>query len=292
MELSVVIPIYHTSKNAARYIPDVISTLKRKFRDFEILFIIDNNPIPADVKDLKTLQNIYKEIKIFPLNKNYGQHFATLSGYYMAKGDHILCVDEDMTQYVIEICQNDDYKNYEIYFWHYNKNNMYSSVIRKVFSILFKALIHRIINFKKNSTFRVITKQLRDKILMDKHIFWNIDVMIFNNTDHIGGCTVDFFDVKDDNSGYNYKTLINIAFEIAYEHNTIFMNLLFALFPTLLINLIYHNIIFTVNLYLFIVILITLLFLGIKKMTPTTKIKIQKALLIEKNSRLFKPIPE
>ncbi|MDB5227050.1 MAG: putative Ribonuclease [Bacteroidota bacterium] len=292
MELSVVIPIYHTATNAVRSIPEVIPALQSKFNDFEIIFVIDNDGVPDEVKALFTLQDIYKQVKIYRLNKNHGQHFATLTGYYFAKGDHILSIDEDMTQYVTKICRNNDYMQHDIYYWHYNKNNMYNSVIRKILSILFKAAIHKLINFKKNSTFRVMTKELRDKMMLDKHIFWNIDVMIFNNTAHVGGCVLELSDINDHDSGYNYKTLANVAFEIAYEHNLIFMNLLFAVFPALAVHLVFQNMTVTAITYFVIVILITLFFTGVKKLTPSTGNKILAAIYVEKDRKSFKPVSE
>lgn len=292
MELSVVIPIYHTTRCAIAQIPEVIPALRSKYNDFEILFIIDNDDINDDVNRLFSLQDIYSEVKVHALDCNHGQHFATLSGYYLAQGDFIMSVDQDMTHYIPEICKSDDYKKFDIYYWHYDKNTMYTSVMRKVLSICFKAMIHRLINFKRNSTFRVLSKDLRDRILENKHIFWNIDVMVFNNTENIGGTELELFDVKDHDSSYNYKTLISVALELLYEHNTIFMNLMIALFPAIIIQYAYENMMVTITAYLFIVVIITLAFVGIKKATPSTSKKIVEALRAEKESALLEPVTE
>ncbi|WP_462222790.1 hypothetical protein, partial [Ferruginibacter sp.] len=42
----------------------------------------------------------------------------------------------------------------------------------------------------------------------------------------------------DKDTVYNYKKLSKMAFEIAYEHNTILMNILFALMPAFLFFLV------------------------------------------------------
>jgi undecaprenyl-phosphate 4-deoxy-4-formamido-L-arabinose transferase len=292
MELSVVIPIYHTAKNSITYLPEIISRLRQKFTEFEILFIIDNEDIYPEVRGVYALKDIYKEVKIYKLNRNYGQHFATLCGYQLALGKYMLSVDEDMTAYIPVVCSNDDYKNYAIYFWHYNKNPMYSSVVRKLCSILFKSTIHWIINFKKNSTFRMIRNDLRNRILTDKHIFWNIDVMIFNHTENIGGNTLEVSGLNDDNSSYNYKTLISIAFEIAYEHNTIFMNFLLAFIPALIMHLLYNNFMLTTGFYFATMFSITAIFMAIKKATPDTRSKIAMALHEKVDSKLFNAVPD
>ncbi len=278
MELSIVIPIYRLAKNALQELPAAIDVLRKRYTSFEVLFIIDNDVYTDEVKRLWQLQDAFPEVRVQPLKRNYGQHFATLCGFYLAKGDFIMSVDEDMTKYISTVCDNHEYSQYDVYFWHYNKNEMYTSVIRKIFSILFKALVHRIINFKKNSTFRVISKALRDKIMRDKHIYWNIDVMIFNETENIGGCDLDKFDVKDFDSGYNYKTLINVAFEIVYEHNTIFMNLILAVVPAILCFLFTGNCRITAVIYGISTVLLVLFFLLLKRRTPDTTDKIQQAL--------------
>jgi hypothetical protein len=278
MDLSVVIPIYHTAKNAVAHLPGVIHDLRKHMDSFEILFIIDNENIDEDIKGLFILQQTYPEIHIRQLRKNHGQHFATLCGYYLAKGNYILSIDEDMTKYIPEICKSEEYKSFDVYYWFYDKNTMYTSDIRKAFSNLFKLLIEKIVNFQKNSTFRMINRELRNKLITEKHIFWNIDIMIFDNTGNTGGRHIEQFDVKDDESSYNYKKLLRVAIEIPYEHNTIFMNLLIALIPSFLYQMIYQDLAGTLVVYGITFFIIQSLFIALKQLTPATEKKIQQAI--------------
>ena len=165
MELSVVVPVYRSAKNAVVHLPLIIETFRHKYRNFEVLFIIDYHDMNSEMDSFIELCEKYSETKIHALNKNYGQHFATLCGYYLAQGDFIACVDEDMSEYMLEICKTDDYKNQDVFYFYYNKNEMYNSSVRKFFSVLYKYLIGKIVNLKKHSTFRIISKELRDKIL-------------------------------------------------------------------------------------------------------------------------------
>lgn len=278
MEFSLVIPVYHSAKNAIKHLPVVHSALQGKYKDFEVIFVIDNAIITDDVKPLFELEKEYSNIKINQLQKNYGQHFATLCGFYLAKGDHIMSVDEDMTQYAIEICNTDEYEKFDVFYFHYDKDSMYNSDTRKVLSNVYKSIIQRVVNLKRNSTFRVITKPLRDKIFKHKHIFWNIDVMIFNNTASIGSIDVLHCDITDHNSAYNYKKLFQVAFEIGYEHNTIFMNLLFASVPAIIYNLHYHDSMRRNVIFVFFAVLITGFFKALKKFSATTENKVLRAL--------------
>ncbi len=278
MELSVVIPIYHSAKNAIDHLPKVISALRDKYKDFEVIFIIDNEYISKDVYSLFALENQYSEVKIQQLCKNYGQQFATLCGYYLAIGEYILSIDEDMTQYITEICDTNAYIGKDVYYFYYDKNTMYNSDTRKVLSNVYKFIIKKIVNLKRNSTFRIISSTLKNKILDNKHIFWNIDVTIFNNTKNIGSQEMTQFNISDHNSAYNYKKLFQVAFEIAYEHNTIFMNLLFAVVPATIYYLRFHDTMRTTVVFIFFAILITSFFVGLKKFSVSTNKKIEMAL--------------
>lgn len=278
MELSIVIPVFHSAKNALRHLPDVLSTLQGKFQEFEIIFIIDNDDVNDELKALLSLKERYDEVKIYQLNKNHGQHFATLSGYYFAKGDFIMSIDEDMTEYISVICTTDAYKKSDAMYFFYDKDKMYNSNTRKILSNVYKNLIYKIVNLKKHSTFRSISKPLRDKMLQNKHIFWNVDVMIFNNTDDIGSYEVRQCTITDHYSGYNYKKLFQFAFEIAYEHNTIFMNMLLAIIPTAIYYIINQDILRTAIVYLFTALVITTFFNTMKFFSPDTDNKILNAL--------------
>ena len=278
MEFSVVIPIYHSANNAIKHLPAVIDALRSKYRDFEIIFIIDNEYISADVSTLLEMKNTYLEVKVRQLCKNYGQQFATLCGYYLATGEYILSVDEDMTQYILDACKTNAYIGKDVYYFYYDKNTMYNSDTRKVLSNLYKSIIRKIVNLKRNSTFRIISKSLKNKILGNKHIFWNIDVSIFNNTNNIGSEEIEQFDVTDHNSAYNYKKLFQVAFEIAYEHNTIFMNLLFAVVPAAIYYWRFEDRMRTTVVYIFFAIVITSFFVSLKIFSPKTKTKIERAL--------------
>lgn len=171
MEISIVVPIYNVTKHAVKHLPLIIESLAYKYKDFELLFMVDNLHINIEIENLIQLSKNYKQINIHFLNKNYGQHFATLCGYYLAKGDFIMCIDEDMSKYIVEVCNTNEYKNVEVFYFYYNKNDMYKSSVRKIFSNTYKSVINKMVNLKKHSTFRIISKDLRNKLLIDKHIF-------------------------------------------------------------------------------------------------------------------------
>ena len=278
MEISIVIPIYNTAKNAIRSLDEVIPALRGKYKDFELLFVIDNTGVEKEIQALALCKNKFSEIKIYQLNKNYGQHFATLCGYYLAKGDFIVCVDEDMSANIVEVCKTDEYKKFDVFYFYYNKNDMYNSATRKVLSNSYKSIINKVVNLKQHSTFRVISNSLRNKILLNKHIFWNLDVMIFDNTNNIGSTTLYLPDITDEDTGYDYIKLSKIAFEIAYEHNAILMNILFALLPGILFFLVVKSWFVTILFFIVLVIISSAIFRFSRLQTDDTAHKISAAI--------------
>lgn len=225
MQISIVVPVYHTAKHAAQYLPVVIQQLQDKFKDFELLFVIDNEKDTEQLDTLRSLQQSFRQIQIHPLKKNYGQHFATLCGYYLAKGDFIVCIDEDMFRYVPEISRTDDYRQYDAFYFHYDKNEMYRSAFRKYFSRVYRWLLIQTVNIRpQHSTFRIISAGLRDKILQQRHIFWNVDMMIFTETQHTQAIPFQPAELSDVSSSYNYGKLLKVAVQIMVEYSPLLLS--------------------------------------------------------------------
>jgi hypothetical protein len=83
---------------------------------------------------LYLLCNQYSEIKhTFFEKKLRTTLYNIMCGYYLAKGDFIACIDEDMSEYVLEICKTNSYKNTDVFYFYYDKNQMYNSPVQKVF---------------------------------------------------------------------------------------------------------------------------------------------------------------
>ncbi|MEZ5054782.1 MAG: glycosyltransferase [Chitinophagales bacterium] len=278
MDFSVVIPLYYYANNTATHLADISKALASKYKDFEIIFVIDNSQISKEIAHLIDIQKQLNEVKIVQLNKNYGQHFATLCGFYLAKGKYILSVDEDMSHYIVDVCRNSNYEQADIYFYFYDKDKMYQSTIRKTLSNVYKNMLNYTMSLKPSSTFRIIKADLRDKILNSKHIFWNIDIMLFKHTENINGELIEGFNVTDQHSSYNYKKLFQMAFEIIYEHNTVLMNLLLAFFPTILYYWLFQDTLRTIGVYVIFTLAITSFFNLLKFFTPSTASKIEAAL--------------
>lgn len=278
MQISIVIPIYNTIQHLLIGLPSIITLVSSKYTDFEIIIVKDTKETINGFDKLLNIKDNYKQIEIYYLNANYGQHFATLCGFYLAKGKHIVSIDEDTVEYLTELCYDNNYINYNIYYYLYSKNKIYNSINRIFLSKLFLRFYTFILNIKVHSTYRIISKQLRDEILKKKHIYWEIDAMIQAQTDDIGYKSISVNNITDKASGYNYYKLFKMAFKICYEHCNTIVNLIFSLILSLILYSITNLANFIVIIFLIIFFSSTLIYRIRKHTTSTTKAKILKAL--------------
>lgn len=278
MELSIIIPLYHKAVDATKNIPVVYPVLKAKYNSFEVIFIIDNSSVTENIAAVYNLQEQYQEISVYRLDKNYGQHFATLCGCYIAKGNIICTIDEDMTQYLtIADITSLQLENDALYYY-YNVSKMYNSFIRKILSASFRLVVHKILNIEVHSTFRLLNRTLVEKLLNTKHIFWNVDVMIHKNAKKIKIEYIALDGITDDNSGYNIPKLFRFAFEIVSEHITLLASFTAGLIPAIIFFLFNKNILQSALFYVTAVCILIGIGFIVKKLTLTTKDKIQEAL--------------
>lgn len=281
MQLSIVVPIYRNANNAIQQLKHTLEFLHAEYTTFELIFIIDNDFIEEDIKNMLLID---EHIFLYILDKNYGQHFATLCGFYLAKGDYIMSIDEDMIQYIPQIKTNNSNIANEIVYFNYNKYDMYKSSVRRIMSKLFNNSILLIAPIKYHSSFRVISKHIRDEIVNQKHIYFNLDLMLYDTKEKIVSIPLDTNGLTDAASSYNLMSLTVFAYKFIYESNPIVLVSLFCLFPTAIYFLYTFNVFSTIIAYVFMVCIATGIIYLNKKNTISTKTKIHTALKHYKES--------
>jgi polyisoprenyl-phosphate glycosyltransferase len=96
MKLSIVIPIYNSSKIIHKLINQLNSKIDKKIiKKTEIILINDfSNDNSWEI--IKKLSNRNPRIKGINLDSNYGQHSAIFAGLKFAKGKKIITMDDDL----------------------------------------------------------------------------------------------------------------------------------------------------------------------------------------------------
>lgn len=93
--LSFVIPCYRSEHTIGAVVRELADTLKtRPDYDHEIVLINDGSPDDT-AGAIRGLCKDYPAVVFVDLSRNFGQHSALMAGFHQAKGDIIICLDDD-----------------------------------------------------------------------------------------------------------------------------------------------------------------------------------------------------
>lgn len=96
MQLSVVSTIYKSETFLEGFILEIIDAIKEiQINNYEIVFVLDGITDNSKVFLLNKKKEI-PQIKIIELSRNFGHHYAVLSGLRYAKGELVFLIDCDL----------------------------------------------------------------------------------------------------------------------------------------------------------------------------------------------------
>lgn len=220
---SIIIPVFNSSQTLEELNSRINSTFQENKLSYEIIFVEDggNDNSWEIIKTLKTLHP--ENIKGVRLSKNYGQHNAVFCGMKFAEGDFIITIDDDL-QLLPEEIPNLINKQIEtgadLVYGIFNKKQ--HAFYRRVGSSYMKKAGKIISNAPgKGSSFRLITKDLIEKILAHHQNFVYIDELLLWYTDFIEFVQVIHKKRKNSKSGYSPVKLFKLAFNITIYYTTV-----------------------------------------------------------------------
>jgi glycosyltransferase involved in cell wall biosynthesis len=94
-DLSVVIPVFNEAENLEELRRELVLTLEKTGRVFEIIFI-DDGSTDSSWAVLRGIQERDRRIKLIRLRKNFGQTAALAAGFDRAAGEVIISLDADL----------------------------------------------------------------------------------------------------------------------------------------------------------------------------------------------------
>lgn len=93
--ISFIIPCYRSELTLEKVVDEINETMS-KMLDFDHEIILVNDCSPDNTFDkIKELSEKHDNITGIDLAKNFGQHSALMAGFRQAKGDYIICLDDD-----------------------------------------------------------------------------------------------------------------------------------------------------------------------------------------------------
>lgn len=97
IELSVVIPVYNEQGNIQPLIGRLEKSISGIVKSSEIIFVDDGSQDDT-IRQIKTVQKKYANIRLLKLSRNFGQHSASQAGFDHARGDAIVWMDADLQE--------------------------------------------------------------------------------------------------------------------------------------------------------------------------------------------------
>jgi undecaprenyl-phosphate 4-deoxy-4-formamido-L-arabinose transferase len=163
-------------------------------------------------------------VKIISFAKNYGQHNATMCGFRNSKGEVVITLDDDLQHNPEDIPQLISAltgKKVDVIFG-VPMNYQYKKGYRKYASKIWKNVTHKINDgLEDGSSYRVIRKEIIDKVTSHQQQFIFIDEMLGWYTDFIAIEKVSFNKTEKKKSGYSVIQLLFLMLDLGIFYSSI-----------------------------------------------------------------------
>ncbi len=220
MEISIVVPVYNSSRSIEELVKRIIRVLEEKKIKFEIILVDDCSKDDS----LRVLEKIKEEdsrVLVLPLEKNQGQQAATKQGMALAKGQAIVTIDDDLEQQPEDIPKLIDElnKGYDVVYGVINRENypFYRKWGSQLVDLFFTYFLDKPAEIRVGC-FRILKRKISDQIIKDQTPFVYITAISLIVTKNIGNVGVSHQDRQYGRSNYNFKKLIKLFFNLFYYY--------------------------------------------------------------------------
>lgn len=214
-KLSIVIPVYNSSKTIKEVIYEIEKTVCNidEVSSYEIVLANDGSK-DNSVSVCKEIVNKNPNVKFLNLSKNFGQHNAIMAALNNVTGDYVVCMDDDLQTPAYEI--NNLFKHivendFDVVYAKYNekKHSKFRNFGSYINHIMATTLINQPKNIKVTSFF-IMKKYIVDEIILYKNPYPYLCGLIFRVTQNIGELVVEHRERKQGKSNYTLTKLISL----------------------------------------------------------------------------------
>lgn len=227
MEYSVVIPVYNSQASLEELAGRLVEVMNATGRKYELIFVDDGSKDDS----WTVLKNIKEKnpetVTVIRLAKNFGQHSATFCGFNFSKGEFIVTIDDDLQippEEVPKLIRAMEEKDAELAYGIYEKKK--HSFFRNLGSRYFKKLSYLLGRPKEGSSFRIISKNIIQKIIIHHQNFVFIDEILHWYTDYVALVSVDHHPRKYKKSGYSTRKIWSLLANIMIYYTTVPLKLM------------------------------------------------------------------
>ncbi len=213
IKYSVIVPVYNGEIHLEELCNRTKSVFEKINSPFEIV-LVDDGSTDESWRKIKRLKEQNPE-KVFgiKLSKNFGQHNATMCGFFHAKGDFIITMDDDLDTLPEEIpalIQKQKETNAALVYGISNEKEKIN--LKYFFSQVYKLLAKMEGSQKgKGSSFRLLTKNLVQDIKQNAGNFVLIDELCLWYTGKVSFAEVNKGNRNKKKSRYTLKNLFGLA---------------------------------------------------------------------------------
>ncbi|MDD3212751.1 MAG: glycosyltransferase, partial [Eubacteriales bacterium] len=94
--LSFVVPCYRSAETIGTVVQEIEDTVAARADEFDHEIVLVNDGSPDNVAEvIAGLCKTYPQIVFVNLSRNFGQHSAIMAGFARARGEIIICLDDD-----------------------------------------------------------------------------------------------------------------------------------------------------------------------------------------------------
>lgn len=227
-EFSVVVPVFNSSATIGELITGIRKVFAELERTFEVI-LVDDGSRDNVWEVIQRLKPENKDILIaVRLNRNYGQHNATFCGMTFARGAFVITMDDDLQHPPAEIAQliaKQQEVDAEMVYGIFDQKK--HSWFRNLGSKLFRRWAGKYFGRpSQGSAFRLINRELTDKVLQHNLNFMFLDELLYWYTEDPAYTTVDHHVRENSKSGYSRRKLFKLITSLMINYTNVPLKLM------------------------------------------------------------------
>ena len=213
--VSFVIPCYRSENTLPAVIEEINSTMETMAEySHEIVLVNDSSP-DGTINTIRELCGKYANITGIDLAKNFGQHAALMAGMRQAKGDIVVCLDDDGQTPADEVGKLLDKLNegFDVVYASYGKkkHSLFRNFGSKVNELMTRVMLGKPKELYISSYFAAKRFVVED-MLRYEHSYAYVIGLVLRATKNIANVEVKHRSRAEGTSGYTLKKLLGLWF--------------------------------------------------------------------------------
>lgn len=222
MLVSIIIPCYNSEATIEKVVTMVMDEF-RQHDEYDCDFFLVNDYSRDDTFGAITrLAEKYPTVHGINLMRNFGQHNALMAALNYADGDYVLGMDDDMQTHPSQVFKLLDKmsEGYDLVYGQYaqKKNGFFKNLTSKFNEVSSRILLGRPKEIV-SSNFWVITRAVRDEVILYKNFNPYVDGLFYRTTSNIGNVMVEHHKREVGTSNYTLRKLMRLW--LAYFNYTV-----------------------------------------------------------------------